>query len=74
MMKMMMIGRVKKILCQKLRICPALEIPSDLEWESVLELMIDILKELVMELKHIKLLQVPHITTGFCDGDLEIIK
>ncbi|EGK8183289.1 hypothetical protein IO457_001756 [Campylobacter coli] len=58
----------------KLRICPALEIPSDLEWESVLELMIDILKELVMELKHIKLLQVPHISTGFCDGDLEIIK
>lgn len=58
----------------KLRICPRLEIPSSLEWESVLELMINILKELVVELKHVKLLQVSHITTGFCDGDLVAIK
>lgn len=58
----------------KLRICPALEIPSGLEWESVLELMINILKELAIELKHIQLLQVSHITTGFCDGDLVVIK
>ncbi len=56
------------------RTCPELNIPEDMDWEDVLEMIVDILKELILELKDLEILQVPHITTGFCDGELIIIK
>lgn len=57
----------------KTRSC-SLPIPSKVEWEEVLGTIVLILKELVQELKDIQLLNVKHITTGFSDGDLMIIK
>lgn len=56
------------------RNCPALNIDDNYDWETVLEEMKIILEELVEELKEMPLLQVENITTGFCDGDLIVIK
>lgn len=56
------------------RYCPNIKIAQSYDWEIVLQTMVDILKELVLELTEIELLQVAHITTGFCDGDLVIVK
>lgn len=56
------------------RTCPKLPISSDTPWERVLEEITIILKDLVKENKNIRLFQVKHITTGFCDGNLVVIK
>lgn len=56
------------------RFCPKLGIEDTCDWEAVLEEIKIILKELVQELKELPLLDVEHITTGFYDGDLVIIK
>ena len=56
------------------RECPYFEIDESIEWEKVLEIATSILQELVEELNDNKLLKIEHITTGFCDGDLVIIK
>ena len=56
------------------RTCPDLNIPEDMDWKDVLEMISEILEELVSELDALEILQVPHITTGFCDSDLVIIK
>ena len=45
-----------------------------MDWKDVLEMISEILEELVSELDELEILQVPHITTGFCDSDLVIIK
>lgn len=55
------------------RSCSNLFIDESEDWNDVLELIVEILKELVSELSHLKLLTVKHITTGFNDGDLVII-
>ncbi len=56
------------------RECPQFEISEDFNWEYVLEIITKILKELVNELANLEILNVEHITTGFCDGDLVVIK
>lgn len=56
------------------RQCPELNIDYEYDWETVLSEIQIILKELVDELKDLPLLNVKHITTGFCDGDLIVVK
>jgi len=56
------------------RDCLSLEIDNRNGWEEVLELITMILNELILELDTLPILSVKHITTGFCDGDLNIIK
>ena len=56
------------------RSCPDLGIDDTYDWESVLKEIETILKELVQELKDLPILKVEHITTGFCDGDLILVK
>lgn len=56
------------------RVCPELNISLNMDWEDVLDMIVKILKELLLELENIEILKVEHITTGFCDGDLVIIK
>ncbi|MDS0527415.1 hypothetical protein NNC19_17120 [Clostridium sp. SHJSY1] len=58
----------------KERECPELNIDSDCDWETVLNEIQMILKELVDELSDLSLLNVNHITTGFCDSDLVVVK
>lgn len=58
----------------EMRECPNFEIDEELDWEYVLEIITNILKKLVHELSNIEILNVKHITTGFCDGDLVVIK
>lgn len=58
----------------KERQCDELNIDNECNWEIVLNEMQMILKELVDELKELPLLNVNHITTGFCDGDLIVVK
>ena len=58
----------------EMRECPNFEIDEELDWEYVLEIITKILKEIVDELSNIEILNVKHITTGFCDGDLVVIK
>ena len=57
-----------------LRECPDLEINEDIEWEYFRKVMVRILKELLSELKELDLMKIPHITTGFREGDLVTIK
>ncbi len=56
------------------RVCPDLNIPLNIKWEDVLDMIVKILKELVFELENIEILKVEHITTGFSDGNLVVIK
>ena len=56
------------------RNCDPLNINEEENWEKVLKTIVVILKELVDELPNVPILKVKHITTGFCDGDLEIVK
>ncbi|MHC1686074.1 MAG: hypothetical protein AB6733_24620 [Clostridiaceae bacterium] len=56
------------------RDCADFEIDSELEWEDVLDIVVKILKELTVELGDLDILKVQHITTGFCDGDLVVVK
>lgn len=56
------------------RTCPDLDIDDDCSWEMVLEEMENILKELVQELRELPVLNIAHITTGFGDGDLLVVK
>jgi hypothetical protein len=58
----------------KERCCPHLGIDDTYEWEFVLEKMVIILKELISELKDLQILKVEHIASGFCDGDLIVVK
>lgn len=51
-----------------------LNIPKTETWEDVLNNVVIVLKELMDELKDIQLLNVRHITTGFSDGDLVVVK
>jgi len=43
-------------------------------WKEVLEGMEEIIFELVQELEDLPILQVKHITAGFFDGDMILIK
>lgn len=56
------------------RSCPDLGISNTEEWKTVMEMITNVLKELVLELENLTILSVEHITTGFCDGDLNIVK
>ncbi|MBU5316356.1 hypothetical protein KQI30_08740 [Clostridium bornimense] len=56
------------------RDCPDLNIDDKYDWETVLNEIVIILKELVEELEELPLLNVDHITTGFSDGDLVVVK
>ena len=56
------------------RECPDFDVEEDISWEEFLSDIVQMLKELTEELKDLKILQVKHITTGFCDGDLVVVK
>jgi hypothetical protein len=56
------------------RVCNELNISGEYDWETVLNEIQLILKELIDELKDLPLLNVIHITTGFSDGDLVVVK
>ncbi len=56
------------------RDCPNIEISEDIYWEDFLNTIVKILKEFTVELKDLNILKVKHITCGFCDGDLVVIK
>lgn len=56
------------------RQCPNVEVSSDIKWEEFLNTIVIILKELIIELDYLDLFKVEHITTGFCDGDLVLIR
>lgn len=56
------------------RSCPDFEIPGNLKWEEVLEIIATILKNLIEELSDLRLFKVEHIAVGFTDGNLTIIK
>ena len=56
------------------RHCLDLNIDESEKWEDVLNLIQSILKELIIELNDVSILKVDHITTGFCDGDLFVVK
>ena len=56
------------------RNCDALQLSSEIPWEEVLNGLVEVLKELKKELKVISLFQVKHITVGFAEGDLIVIK
>lgn len=58
----------------KERVCSELNIDDECDWKTVLNEIQIILEELVDELKGLPLLNVKHITTGFCDGDLIVVK
>lgn len=56
------------------RQCPNVEVSTDIKWEEFLNKIVIILKELIKELDYLDLFKVEHITTGFCDGDLVLIR
>lgn len=56
------------------RQCPNVEVSTDIKWEEFLNTIVMILKELIIELDYLDLFKVEHITTGFCDGDLVLIR
>ena len=58
----------------RLRNCDALQLSSAIPWENILKGLVKVLKELKVELGEINLFQVEHITVGFTEGDLEVIK
>ena len=58
----------------KERSCPQLGIDETCSWKEVLEGMEEIIFELVQELEDLPILQVKHITAGFFDGDMILIK
>ena len=62
-----------KILYQRKDAVPT-SVDDTYEWEFVLEKMAIILKELISELKDLQILKVEHIASGFCDGDLIVVK
>ena len=58
----------------RLRNCDTLQLSSAIPWEDILKGLVEVLKELKVELAEINLFQVEHITVGFTEGDLEVIK
>lgn len=56
------------------RMCPNIDVSEEIEWEDFLNTNVQILKELTEELKKLDIFRVKHITTGFCDGDLVVVK
>lgn len=56
------------------RSCPYLNINENVDWKEFLETIQSILKELTSELNGCSVFSVQHITTGFCDGDLSVVK
>jgi len=56
------------------RECPNVEVYEDIGWEDFLNTVVQILVELIEELKELDILKVEHITTGFCDGDLVVVR
>jgi hypothetical protein len=56
------------------RSCPDFEISGNPKWEDVLEIVVEILKELSNELSDLNLFKVKHIAVGFVDGNLTVIK
>ena len=58
----------------KERNCDDLQLSSKIPWEDVLKGMVDVLKELKDELGGISLFRVKHITVGFSEGDLVVVK
>lgn len=58
----------------RFRNCDALQLSSKIPWEDVLKGLIEVLKELKDELGDISLFRVEHITVGFTDGGLIVLK
>ncbi|MGL4697732.1 hypothetical protein [Enterococcus larvae] len=58
----------------KERICPEIIVDSEMKWQAVLAMFYSVLKELLMELSELTLLKVSHVTIGFSDGDLLVVK
>lgn len=56
------------------RHCPNLPIDIKSDWTAQLNFTVKVLKELLIELSDINLFQIEHITVGFSDGDLVVIK
>lgn len=56
------------------RTCPPLGIPATKEWEEVLWEMAALLKDVMRETPELSLWRVKHITVGFSDGDLVVIR
>lgn len=56
------------------RNCDSLQLCSSLHWEDVLNTLVDVLKELKEELKNTSIFSVEHVTAGFADGELTVIK
>lgn len=56
------------------RNCNALKLSSKLPWEEILQTLAEVLKELKDELPYTSIFRVEHITVGFTDGELTVIK
>ena len=56
------------------RECPNFEIPNNFKWKEVLKIVLQLLKELSLELADTQVFKVKHIATGFVDGDLKVVK
>lgn len=55
------------------RSCPGISIPASIGWEEVLQVFLEVLRELSGECDY-ALWSTAHITAGFCDGNLHVIK
>lgn len=56
------------------RNCDSLQLCSKLPWEDVLNTLVEIISELKDELRDMKIFRVEHITVGFTDGGLVVVK
>ena len=56
------------------RYAPALNVPSSVEWNEFLDAMVIILRDIIAQTNGLPLWNVKHITTGFSDGDLAVVK
>lgn len=56
------------------RNCDSLQLCSKLPWEDVQNTVVEILKELKDELRDTSIFRVEHITVGFTDGELVVVK
>ncbi|WP_321387817.1 hypothetical protein [uncultured Enterococcus sp.] len=56
------------------RTCQGITFDDNQTWQEILSMVYSIIEELSTELSELELLRVPHITTGFSDGDLLLVK
>lgn len=56
------------------RNCDSLQISSKLPWEDVQNTLAEVISDLKDELHDTSIFRVPHITVGFADGELIVIK